>query len=88
MEAGVTLANGFLSAGARRVVASHWNVADQSTSQLMSFFFEALTRTDADGRHLSAPKAMHEARLRLRASTEHNWSAPFFWAPFVVLGTP
>jgi CHAT domain-containing protein len=88
LEAGVTLANGFLSAGARRVVASHWNVADQSTSQLMSYFFEALTRADAEGRHLTAPQAMHEARLRLRTNKEHKWSAPFFWAPFVVLGSP
>jgi CHAT domain-containing protein/tetratricopeptide (TPR) repeat protein len=88
MEAGVTLANGFLSAGARRVVASHWNVADRSTSQLMSYFFEAFTRAPKDGRHLTAPQAMQEARLRLRASTEQNWSAPFFWAPFVVLGAP
>ena len=88
MEAGVTLANGFLSAGAKRVVASHWNVADRSTSQLMSYFFEALTREEKDGRRLSTTQAMQEARQRLRASAEQNWSAPFYWAPFVVLGTP
>lgn len=88
MEAGVTLANGFLSAGARRVVASHWNVADRSTSQLMSYFFEALTREAKNGERSGAAQAMQEARLRLRASTEANWSAPFYWAPFVVLGTP
>ncbi|MEI7684345.1 MAG: CHAT domain-containing protein [Planctomycetota bacterium] len=88
MEAGVTLANGFLSAGARRVVASHWNVADRSTSQLMSYFFEELTREGKDGGRLSTPQAMQEARKRLRDSSEANWSAPFYWAPFVVLGTP
>lgn len=87
MEAGVTLANGFLSAGARRVVASHWNVADRSTSQLMSHFFEALTRDDKSG-PVSTARALQEARQRLRADSQHNWSAPFYWAPFVALGAP
>lgn len=88
LEAGVTLANGFLSAGARRVVASHWSVADRSTSQLMTYFFEALTRQDADGRRPSTPQAMRDAQLRLRANAEHDWTSPFYWAPFVVLGLP
>jgi CHAT domain-containing protein len=87
MEAGVTLANGFLSAGARRVVASHWNVADRSTAQLMSYFFEALTREE-NGARLSTAQAMQEARRRLRNATDANWSSPFYWAPFVVLGSP
>ena len=35
LEAGVTLASGFLAAGARRVVASHWSGDDRSTAELM-----------------------------------------------------
>src|SRR5262249_15425024 len=36
LEAGVSLAGGFLAAGARRVVASHWAVDDRSTAALMA----------------------------------------------------
>lgn len=84
MEAGVTLASGFLSAGARRVVASHWNVADKSTAVLMETFFQEVTATARSGKEVDCARALQKARQKVRGRPE--WSAPYFWAPFVLLG--
>jgi tetratricopeptide (TPR) repeat protein len=84
LEAGVTLAGGFLAAGARRVVASHWSVDDRSTAELMGTFFERLTAARRDG---SVPfaRALQQARQQVRSRPE--WASPFHWAPFVLIGT-
>jgi CHAT domain-containing protein len=83
LEAGVTLASGFLAAGARRVVASHWDVGDRSTAELIEAFFEeAVGRQDRVG----FPLALQRARQRLREIP--RYSAPRYWAPFVLLGPP
>jgi CHAT domain-containing protein len=84
LEAGVTLASGFLSAGARRVVASHWSVDDQSTAELMEAFFEGVAA--GKGGPDAHARALQQARQKVRGQAK--WAAPFFWAPFVLLGPP
>jgi CHAT domain-containing protein len=84
LEAGVTLAGGFLTAGARRVVASHWNVDDRSTSELMGTFFQEVTAAAAKGEKVHYARALQRARLKVRGKDE--WASPFYWAPFVLLG--
>jgi CHAT domain-containing protein len=86
LEAGVTLASGFLSAGARRVVASHWSVNDSATAELMKTFLAEATAAERQGRPVSYAGALQVARLRVRH--EAKWSAPYYWAPFVLLGPP
>jgi CHAT domain-containing protein len=83
LEAGVTLAGGFLAAGARRVVASHWSVDDRSTAELVGAFFEEVTKARSGGR-VSFARALQKARQQVRSRPE--WSAPFYWAPFVLVG--
>ena len=82
LEAGVTLASGFLAAGARRVVASHWSVDDASTAQLMSTFMAEIAAGEKQG--LSHAQALQRARQQLRANP--RWASPFHWAPFVLIG--
>jgi CHAT domain-containing protein len=82
LEAGVTLASGFLAAGARRVVASHWSVDDRSTAELMGAFFEEITAKSPT----SYAQALHKARKRLR--NQPQTAGPFHWAPFVLIGGP
>jgi CHAT domain-containing protein len=84
LEAGVTLASGFLSAGARRVVASHWSVADDATADLMGVFFEEVTAAARKGEPPDYPGALQRARRSLRG--QPRWAAPFYWAPFVLVG--
>jgi CHAT domain-containing protein len=84
LEAGVSLAGGFLAAGAGRVVASHWGVDDRSTAALMAALFDGVMAAPARGESMSYARALRQARLRLRNSAD--WSAPYHWAPFVLVG--
>ncbi len=86
LEAGVTLASGFLAAGARRVVASHWSVDDAATAELMGAFFKTLTQAQRQRRPIRYARALQEGRLQLRRQT--RTAAPFYWAPFVLIGPP
>lgn len=84
LEAGSTLAQAFLAAGARRVIASHWSVSDASTAELVVGFFELLTDDLAKTNHLDTASSLHEAKLKVR--NDPRWQAPYYWAPFVLLG--
>lgn len=86
LEAGVTLASAFLTAGSRRVVASHWSVDDQSTAELMATFFAELNRDRSERSQdwVGYARALQAARRKVR--TNKHWNDPFFWAPFVLLG--
>jgi CHAT domain-containing protein len=86
LEAGVTLASAFLAAGARRVVASHWGVDDESTAVLMEAFFQEVTAAAEKGGSGGYARALQEARRKVRNTAK--WSAPFYWAPFVLIGLP
>jgi CHAT domain-containing protein len=74
------LANQFRRAGVPRLVASLWQVGDESTKELMVGFYRGLS----EGRR--PPEALAAAQRSLLASdaTAH----PFHWAPFILVGTP
>ena len=84
LEAGATLAQAFLAAGTRRVVASHWSVDDPSTAELIGAFFEEIAESRNQGETISYAAALQRARRRVRSRQE--WSAPYYWAPFVLVG--
>jgi CHAT domain-containing protein/tetratricopeptide (TPR) repeat protein len=86
LEAGVTLAHGFLVAGARRVVASHWGVNDESTAALMVAFFKEATAAAKKGKPIFYPGALRRAQQKLRG--QDRWAAPFYWSAFVLVGPP
>ena len=75
----VGLTRGFMHAGARSVVASLWNVSDDSTAALMRSFYQHLLN---DG--LSPAAALRRAQLELRAFPA--WASPYHWAAFVLSG--
>lgn len=70
-------ANAFLQVGVPRVVATLWQVDDAATAMLMRAFYGNL-------RTHGTAEALKLAQLSL-ASTE-QYSSPYFWAPFVLLG--
>jgi len=75
----VGLTRGFMSAGSRSVIASLWKVDDRATAVLMGDFYKSMLE---DG--LPPAAALRSAKQRLRQ--EKAWSAPYFWAGFVLQG--
>jgi CHAT domain-containing protein/tetratricopeptide (TPR) repeat protein len=74
------LTRAFMYAGAPTVGVSLWSVADRSTAELMTDFYKNFL-----GPQPSAPAAaMRTARLSMIAGKKY--SAPFYWAPFVLVG--
>ena len=86
LEAGSTIARAFLCAGARRVVSSHWSVSDKATAPLIGGFMRNVARDLRSGEAVDYATALHAAKLRLR--NEPQTAAPYFWAPFVLIGPP
>ncbi|HMB94264.1 MAG TPA: CHAT domain-containing protein, partial [Rhodothermales bacterium] len=78
------LSRGFLTAGARRVIASQWDVNDASTASLIGAFFEAIFEDERAGRPVDFARALRDAKRRIRQ--EGAWQSPFYWAPFVLIG--
>ena len=75
----VGLTRGFMYAGARSVVASLWDVSDAATATLMTRFYRRLL---VDGFTPSA--ALRDAQRSM--AREPRWSAPYYWAGFVLQG--
>ena len=84
MEAGATLAQAFFAAGARRVVASQWSVSDTSTSEFVATLFDTISADLATSARFNTAAALHQAKRKIR--DDSRWQAPFYWAPFVLLG--
>jgi CHAT domain-containing protein/tetratricopeptide (TPR) repeat protein len=73
------LTRGFMYAGAPAVVASLWQVDDESTAELMKRFYRAMFQ---EGRRPA--EALRTAQLEMTGNP--RWSAPFYWAGFVLQG--
>lgn len=78
-EAGVVnLEQAFLIAGARAVVASLWNVEDNSTTVLMKAFYTHLAEHE--------DKALALAHAKRDVLARYGDASPYYWAPFVMVG--
>src|SRR6185437_1434089 len=74
------LTRAFMYAGAPTVGVSLWSVADRSTAELMTDFYRRLLTTN----DASSSSALRGAQLAMISGKKY--SAPFFWAPFVLIG--
>lgn len=75
-----SLARSFMYAGVPSVVMSLWKVSDQSTSQLMPYFYKNLSKGQ------SKDMALQEAKLQFLEEANLEFRHPFYWSAFVVLG--
>jgi CHAT domain-containing protein len=79
-EGVIGLTRAFMYAGAPTVGVSLWSVADKSTADLMTDFYRRLFASSDVG----ASAALRESQLAMIAGKKY--SAPFYWAPFVLVG--
>jgi CHAT domain-containing protein/Tfp pilus assembly protein PilF len=66
--------------GAKAVIATLWPVADASTNELMQTFYRI--RESKQG--TTKAEALRQAQLALLRGT--NYSHPYYWAPFILIG--
>lgn len=78
-EGVIGLSRAFMYAGATTVGVTLWSVADKPTAELMTDFYQRLLRPTP----LPA-EAMREAQLAMISGKKY--SAPYYWAPFVLVG--
>lgn len=77
---GVTgLSRAFMYAGASTVGVTLWSVADKPTAELMIDFYQRLL-----GPNPSPSDAIREAQLAMISGKKYG--APYYWAPFVLVG--
>ncbi|MEO0142285.1 MAG: CHAT domain-containing protein, partial [candidate division WOR-3 bacterium] len=73
-----TLAEAFTMAGSPSLIAGLWEIADEASVKLVKEFYSRLKKGEAKS------KSLKEAQIVLLNSSE--FSHPFFWAPFVLIG--
>jgi len=66
-------------AGCPSSLLTQWQVADKSTAELMAAFYR-----NWRSQNITKAEALQRAQLTLLRSNQ--WSHPFFWAPFVLIG--
>jgi CHAT domain-containing protein len=73
------LAGFAVKSGARSTIATLWSVRDESTAALMAQFYRQLTLPK-----MTKSEALRQAQLELLHQSQY--SHPFYWAPFVLVG--
>jgi len=93
-----SMAQAFLQAGSRAVVASLWSVDDQATRATMSQFYESILLDERRGAEaLRDAKNLNELKRNVRqygnargdsvhGPSTGNVGHPYYWAPFIYVG--
>jgi CHAT domain-containing protein len=74
------LQKAFLSSGSKSVISTLWPVNDESTTQLITSFFNFQQKNG-----MNKAAALRAAQLHLMKSKK-EWRHPFYWAPFILSG--
>ncbi len=76
----MSLARGFILAGASSVIRTKWEVNDEVSATIITQFYYNLSK----GKHKN--KAMRLAKLWYLKTSSPAYSSPYFWAAYEVLG--
>ncbi len=77
----ISLAHGFIHAGAQSVVTTLWSVDDLKTAELVVGFFQNLKKGQ------SRPLALQQAKLDLLRKHPNDEVHPYYWAGLIGIGT-
>jgi CHAT domain-containing protein len=81
-EGMIGLTQGFMYAGAARVMVSLWDVNDQATADFMGRFYKFMLGPQ----HLSPAAALRATQISIMG--EKRWQSPYYWSAFVLQGEP
>ncbi len=80
-EGVIGLSRALVYAGARTIMVSYWSVADESTAELMTDFYQILLRQASPNPRM----ALQQAKRNMLK--KGKYVSPYFWAPFVLIGS-
>ncbi len=80
-EGVIGLSRALVYAGARSIMVSYWSVADESTAELMTDFYQILLRQTSP----NPRTALQQAKRNMLK--KGKYVSPYFWAPFVLIGS-
>lgn len=81
-EGVISLARGFFHSGSKSVVSSLWRVNDESTSEIMTSFYQYLQEGQQKSEALSNSKRDY---IKNHSLSEQS---PYYWSSFVLIGDP
>jgi tetratricopeptide (TPR) repeat protein len=76
----MSLARGFILAGASSVIKTSWEVNDETSSRIITAFYRYLSKG------MTKDEAMQHAKLDYIKSTPPSYNKPYYWAAYEVLG--
>ncbi|NOT76547.1 MAG: CHAT domain-containing protein [Cyclobacteriaceae bacterium] len=79
-EGVIGLSRALVYAGAKNIMVSYWSVSDESTSELMTSFYEKLLAQSSP----NFREALQQAKTEMIKKS--TYAAPYYWAPFVLIG--
>jgi CHAT domain-containing protein len=72
-----------LASGAKRIVTTDWQVADDASAHLTYHFIDRVNKSKSP----DYAAALREAKRSIRSDRENpQWRHPYYWAPFVLIG--
>lgn len=76
----MSLGSAFQYAGTKSLLLSSWEVSDQTTPELMQYFYTNLKAG------MNKAKALQQAKLQYLATANVNRTQPFYWGGFYLVG--
>lgn len=80
-EGAISMARPFITAGVPVVIASLWPIETESSAELMVDFHRY-----RKGQYPSTAEALRRAQIEMIGDKTSNYSHPYFWASFAVIG--
>jgi len=82
-----SMGRGMLASGAKRVVTTNWQVADDASALLVYFFIDKINKSISESSEPDHAAALRQAKREIRNDRENpRWQHPYYWAPFVLIG--
>ena len=80
-EGSMSMARSFLSTGTRNVVNSLWTVNDQSTADIMKYFYQNI------GSSMTLADALRKTKLSYLENNSNEGTHPYYWSGFILTTT-
>ena len=76
----LSVGSAFQYAGAKSLLLSRWNISDQTTPEVMKFFYTNIKKG------MSKSEALQKAKIDYLDSADFLASPPYYWGSFYILG--